>query len=243
MASTAVITYIRVSTAQQGRSGLGIEAQRQSLRQFAAAEGLELVREFVEVETGKGSDALDRRPQLKAALAAAKKLKCHVAVAKLDRLSRDVHFISGLMSHRVPFVVAELGADVDPFVLHLFAALAEKERALISTRTRQALAAAQARGVTLGSPRLAQARVSAVAAIKASADQHAANVLPIIKEAQMAGATTLRAVADALNARGISTARGGQWHAMSVKNVLDRPLARRVSQSPSGDFRPDCIVF
>jgi DNA invertase Pin-like site-specific DNA recombinase len=225
MASTTVITYIRVSTSQQGRSGLGIEAQRQSLRQFAKAEGLELVREFVEVETGKGSDALDRRPQLKAALAAAKRLKCHVAVAKLDRLSRDVHFISGLMAHRVPFVVAELGADVDPFVLHLFAALAEKERSLISTRTRQALAAAQARGVTLGSPKLAQARESAVTAIKAGADQHAANVLPMITEAQKAGATSLRAVAEALNARGISTARGGSWHAMSVKNVLDRPVA------------------
>jgi DNA invertase Pin-like site-specific DNA recombinase len=222
MVSTAVITYVRVSTSKQGRSGLGLEAQRQSLRQFAKAEGLELVREFVEVETGKGCDALDRRPQLKAALAAAKKLRCNVAVAKLDRLSRDVHFISGLMAHRVPFVVAELGADIDPFVLHLFAALAEKERSLISTRTRQALAAAQARGVTLGSPRLAQARESAVAAIRAGADQHAANVLPIIKEAQKAGATTLRAVAEALNARGISTARGGSWHAMSVKNVLDR---------------------
>ena len=150
-----------------------------------------------------------------------------MAVAKLDRLSRDVHFISGLMAHRVPFVVAELGADVDPFVLHLFAALAEKERSLISSRTRQALAAAQARGVTLGSPKLAQARGNAVASIKAGADQHAANVLPIIREAQRAGATTLRAIAEALNARGISTARGGSWHAMSVKNVLDRPLANK----------------
>jgi DNA invertase Pin-like site-specific DNA recombinase len=153
MTNRQVIAYIRVSTSQQGRSGLGIEAQRQSLYQFANAEGLELACEFIEVETGKGSDALDRRPQLKAALAAAKRLKCHVAVAKLDRLSRDVHFISGLMAHRVPFVVAELGADVDPFVLHLFAALAEKERSLISTRTRQALAAAKARGVTLKGPR------------------------------------------------------------------------------------------
>src|SRR5437660_12912566 len=179
MANTAVITYIRVSTSQQGRSGLGIEAQRQSLRQFAKAEGLELVREFVEVETGKGSDAIDRRPQLKAALAAAKKLKCLVAVAKLDRLSRDVHFISGLMSHRVPFVVAELGADVDPFVLHLFAALAEKERSLIASRTRQALAAAKERGVILGSPKLQLARESAAVAVKAQADQHAADVLPI----------------------------------------------------------------
>src|SRR5438477_1148062 len=98
MASTAVITYVRVSSAKQGRSGLGIEAQRQSLRQFAKAEGLELVREFVEVETGKGSDALERRPQLKAALAAAKRLRCNVAVA---RLSRDVHFISGLMARIV----------------------------------------------------------------------------------------------------------------------------------------------
>ena len=103
MTSTAMITYVRVSTSQQGRSGLGIEAQRRALQQFAKAEGLELTREFVEVETGKGADAIDRRPQLKAALAAAKKLKCNVAVAKLDRLSRDVHFISGLMAHRVPF--------------------------------------------------------------------------------------------------------------------------------------------
>ena len=111
MASTEVITYIRVSTSRQGRSGLGIEAQRQSLREFAKTEDLSLVREFVEVETGKGSDALDRRPELTAALAQARQAKCPVLVAKLDRLSRDVHFISGLMAHKVPFVVAELGAD------------------------------------------------------------------------------------------------------------------------------------
>ena len=131
MTDRPLITYIRVSTSQQGRSGLGIEAQRQALAHFAQPRA-SAVREFVEVETGKGSDAIDRRPQLKAALAAARKLRCHVAVAKLDRLSRDVHFISGLMAHKVPFLVAELGPDVDPFVLHLFAALAEKERALIS---------------------------------------------------------------------------------------------------------------
>jgi DNA invertase Pin-like site-specific DNA recombinase len=105
--------------------------------------------------------------------------------------------------------------------------LAEKERALISARTRQALAAAKERGVTLGSPKLSKARESAAASIKANADQHAANVLPIIKEAQKAGAATLRAVAEALNARGISTARGGAWHAMSVKNALDRSIARK----------------
>src|SRR5260221_1472596 len=218
-----LITYIRVSTSQQGRSGLGIEAQRQALSQFAMTEGFRAAREFVEVETGKGADALDRRPQLKAALAAARKQRCHVAVAKLDRLSRDVHFISGLMSHKVPFLVAELGPDVDPFVLHLFAALAEKERSLISTRTRQALTAAKARGVTLGNPKLHVARKNAVEAVKAEADRYATNVLPIIREAQKAGATTLRQIAEALNARGVTTARGGQWYATSVSNVLIGP--------------------
>ncbi|MGY3497143.1 DNA invertase Pin-like site-specific DNA recombinase [Bradyrhizobium sp. USDA 4502] len=217
-----LISYIRVSTSQQGRSGLGIEAQRQTLAYFAQAEGFTVVREFVEVETGKGADALDRRPQLNAALAAARKLRCHVAVAKLDRLSRDVHFISGLMAHKVPFLVAELGPDVDPFVLHLFAALAEKERALISTRTRQALSAAKARGVTLGNPRLQVARKSAVQAVKAEADRYAANVLPIIREAQKAGASTLRQIAEALNARGVPTARGGRWYAQSIANILER---------------------
>jgi DNA invertase Pin-like site-specific DNA recombinase len=181
MTATPIITYIRVSTTGQGRSGLGIEAQRQALNQFTQAEGFEVVREFVEVETGKGADALERRPQLKAALAAARKLRCRVAVAKLDRLSRDVHFISGLMAHRVPFVVAELGPDVDPFVLHLFAALAEKERALIATRTKQALSAAKARGVSLGNPTLHKARKSAVEAVQTEADRFAANILPVIR--------------------------------------------------------------
>jgi DNA invertase Pin-like site-specific DNA recombinase len=176
----------------------------------------------VEVETGKGADALDRRPQLTAALAHARKQRCSVAVAKLDRLSRDVHFISGLMAHRVPFLVAELGPDVDPFVLHLHAALAEKERALIAKRTKDALAAAKARGVTLGGPNLPEAREIAQARIKAHADQHAANVLPIIREAQRHGASTLRDIADALNARGVSTARGGRWYATTVKNLMER---------------------
>jgi DNA invertase Pin-like site-specific DNA recombinase len=217
-----LIGYVRVSTAQQGRSGLGIDAQRETLARFAATEGFELTRVFVEVETGKGSDALDRRPELAAALNEARRQKCSVAVAKLDRLSRDVHFISGLMAHRVPFVVAELGPDVDPFILHLFAALAEKERAMISTRTKAALAAAKARGVELGSPKLAQARTQAIASVKAVADQRAANVLPVIREIQRAGASSLHQIADALNARGISTSRGGRWHAKSVSNVLAR---------------------
>lgn len=217
-----LVGYIRVSTAQQSRSGLGMEAQRAAIARFAEAEGFELVREFVEVETGKGSDALERRPQLTAALAEARKCKCSVVVAKLDRLSRDVHFISGLMAQRVPFLVAELGPEVDPFVLHLYAALAEKERVMISERTRRALAAAKARGVALGGPKLTEARKAATVVIAANADQHAAKVLPIIREAQRAGATTLRSIAEVLNARGIHTARGGRWHATSVKNVMER---------------------
>jgi len=217
-----IVAYFRVSTNQQGRSGLGIEGQREALSRFAQSEGLDLVAEFVEVETGKGSDALDRRPQLAAALARARALRCPVAVSKLDRLSRDVHFISGLMTHRVPFVVADLGPDVDPFVLHLFAALAEKERALISGRTKSALAAAKAKGVKLGNPRIEAARSRAVASLQAEADRAASNVLPIIAEIRRSGATTLRAIAEALNARGVPTPRGGRWHAMSVRNVLAR---------------------
>src|ERR1700740_3378005 len=120
------IAYIRVSTARQGKSGLGLEAQRAALARFAEAEGYDLIQTFREVETGKGADALNRRPQLAAALKAAKKLKSPIIVAKLDRLSRDVHFINGLMMHKTPFIVAELGADADPFMLHVYAALAEK---------------------------------------------------------------------------------------------------------------------
>ncbi|SFV19259.1 recombinase family protein [Bradyrhizobium arachidis] len=123
-----IISYIRVSRESQGRSGLGLEAQRAANERFAAAEGYEIVAEYLEVETAKGFDALERRPQLAAALKQAKKLKCAVLVAKLDRLSRDVAFISALMAQRVPFVVAALGPNVDPFMLHIYAAIAEKER-------------------------------------------------------------------------------------------------------------------
>ena len=126
MTSKSLIGYARVSTSQQGRSGLGIEAQREALERFAASESFTLGRVFVEVETGKGADAFERRPQLAAALGEARRQRCPVAVAKLDRLSHDVHFISGLTAHRVPFVVAELGADMDPLILHLFAASLRK---------------------------------------------------------------------------------------------------------------------
>jgi DNA invertase Pin-like site-specific DNA recombinase len=217
------IAYLRVSTQQQQRSGLGIEAQRATVRQFAAAERLTIVAEFVEFESGKGPDALDRRPQLAAALAAAKASKCSVVVAKLDRLSRDVAFVSGLMAQRVPFIVAELGADADPFMLHIYAALAEKERALIADRTRAALAQKKAQGAVLGNrTNLPDAQAKDVAANREAADAFAANVLPIVRQIQAVGATTFRAIAAALNDRGVRTARGGAWHDSTVRNLLAR---------------------
>jgi DNA invertase Pin-like site-specific DNA recombinase len=231
------IAYYRVSTQRQGRSGLGIEAQKAAVARFAQQEGIELIGEHTEVETGKGADALDRRPTLSVALATAKKAKCPVIVAKLDRLSRDVHFISGLMAHRVPFVVAELGADADPFMLHLYAALAEKERALISQRTEAALAMVNksiadqgswvsrrsGRSITkLGNPRAAESIGRARAAILAQADQRAANIMPVIKSLQDSGITTYKRIAEALNTRAIQTARGGRWDATTVRRIVLR---------------------
>src|SRR5881392_2801468 len=217
------VAYYRVSTARQGRSGLGIEAQKAAVQRFAEAEGFELVSEFVEVETGKGSDALERRPQLAAALATGRARKCPVMVAKLDRLSRDVAFVAGLMAQRGPLIVAELGVDADPFMLHLYAALAEKERRLISERTRSALAARKAQGARLGNPRNAGEAAAAGRAVQiAEADQFAANVLPIVNSVRAAGVTDLRGIAQALNDRGVRTARGGRWHVSNVKNVIDR---------------------
>jgi len=217
------VAYYRVSTERQGRSGLGIEAQRAAVARFAENEEFERVAEFTEVETGKGSDALDRRPQLAAALAKARTLKCSVVVAKLDRLSRDVAFIAGLMAQRVPFIVAELGVDADPFMLHLYAALAEKERRLISQRTTAALAAKKAQGVTLGN----RSNIEAAGEIgrqsaKDKAATFASNVMPIVASVQATGVTTLAGIADALNGRGVRTARGGRWHVSTVMNMLRR---------------------
>jgi hypothetical protein len=159
------------------------------------------------------------------ALQAARKLGkgTPVIVAKLDRLSRDVAFIAGLMAQKVPFVDAELDADADPFMLHLYAALAEKERSLIAVRTRAALRAAKGRGVTLGNPKLAQARAVANSRKKAGADRTASEVMPVIEDIRQAGTTSLRAIAAALEARGVRTPRGGTaWTATTVKRVIDR---------------------
>ena len=177
----SAVAYYRVSTQRQGRSGLGLEAQRTAVARFAETEGITLLSEFTEVETGKGADALDRRPQLAAALATARQAKCPVLVAKLDRLSRDVAFIAGLMAQRVPFIVAELGSDADPFMLHLYAALAEKERRQISERTRSALASRKLQGTKLGNPiNAGQAAAAGRDVQTRAADRFAESVLPII---------------------------------------------------------------
>ena len=219
----STVAYYRVSTQQQHRSGLGIEAQRASVRRFAEAEGMTVIGEYVEAETGKGADALDRRPQLAAALAAARSAKCSVVVSKLDRLSRDVAFVSGLMAQRVPFIVAELGRDADPFMLHLYAALAEKERRLISDRTKAALAAKKAQGARLGNPtNLVLAGCTGREAQVSCANDFATKLLPLVHAIQNSGATTLEAITRALNQRGVRPARGTRWHASSVANLLSR---------------------
>jgi DNA invertase Pin-like site-specific DNA recombinase len=231
-----IVAYLRVSTREQGRSGLGIEGQREAIARFAEAEGFEVAAEFTEIETGKGSNALERRPQLADALAEARRQGrgTPIAVAKLDRLSRDVHFVSGLMSRGVPFLVAELGPDVPPLLLHILVSVAEQERRLISERTRAALAAAKARGQVLGNPRLAALSAAANARQEAAADAHAAAVLPAIREAQAAGAKSLRQIAAALTGRGVPTARGGKWEAATVRNVLRR--------APSNGLDPGCAL-
>jgi DNA invertase Pin-like site-specific DNA recombinase len=218
-----VIAYLRVSTQRQQRSGLGIEAQRSAIQQFAANERLVIAGEYTEYETGKGADALDRRSQLAAALAAAKALKCSIVVSKLDRLSRDVAFVAGLMAQRVPFMVAELGRDADPFMLHLYAALAEKERRLISERTKAALQAKRTNGARLGNrTNLRTAGSLGRAAQVQTANQFAAGVLPVVEAVRKAGAVSLAAIADALNERAIAAPGGGRWHRSSVRNLLAR---------------------
>jgi DNA invertase Pin-like site-specific DNA recombinase len=223
------VAYYRVSTRQQQRSGLGIEAQRATVQRFAEAEQLTIIAEFVEAESGKGADALDRRPQLAAALAAAKAGKCCVLVSKLDRLSRDVAFVAGLMAQRVPFIVAELGRDADPFMLHLYAALAEKERRLISERTKAALAIRKASGTKLGNPiNIRVAGEIGRSVLTATADEQAYRLLPMLRAVQGDGAVTLAAITAALNNRKIPTPRAARWHVSSVANLLAR--AKRLEQ-------------
>ena len=223
-----MIAYLRVSKAKQGRDGLGVEAQREAIRLFAGANEIEVVQEFVEVETGKGYDALARRPVLAAAFAEARRRKCAVLVAKLDRLSRNSAFIGELLERKVPFFVCEFGLGVDKFMIHIHAAVSEREREMIGERTRLALAAAKRRGVTrdgkpftIGNPRIDVARRKASRALKNEADRFAANVAPLIRSLRDQG-LTFAEVADSLAVRGVATARGGRWTAARAQEALSR---------------------
>jgi DNA invertase Pin-like site-specific DNA recombinase len=216
------IIYTRVSTAEQGKSGLGLLAQLNAVNQFCTDESIEVLAHYEETETGKGFDAIDKRPQLAKALAHAKKEGASLVVAKLDRLSRNVAFISSLMETKVPFIVAQLGKDADPFMLHLYAALSEKERELISTRTKAALAVLKAQGVVLGNQtNLDEARLLSNATNRAEATAFADKVMATVLQYRKDG-DTLPAIADKLNNMGVKTRRGGKWYASTVSNILKR---------------------
>ena len=210
------VSYLRVST-DKGKSGLGLAAQRKAVETFLNGGKWTLAAELVEIETGKRSD----RPELAKAIATAKKLKAKLVIARLDRLARNVHFVSGLMETGVDFVACDM-PNATPFMLHIYAAVAEEEARAISVRTKAALAAAKARGVKLGGPKLAQARLLGHAANRKAADKFAANVRPIIEQVRASGVTSLRKVAAVLQARGVPTARGGQWTVAQVSNALRR---------------------
>jgi DNA invertase Pin-like site-specific DNA recombinase len=215
------VTYLRVSTDRQGKSGLGLEAQRAAVADHVAGKG-EIAGEYVEIESGTKNE----RPQLTRALAEAKRIGAVLLIAKLDRLARNVAFIANLLESGVEIAAADM-PEANRFLFHVMAAVAEHEAQAISDRTRAALAAAKARGVALGwsmperwdEQRQASRKGAAKNAQKAC--MHAANVLPVIRQIASGGAS-LRRIADELNARGIKTARGGLWYAGTVRNVIAR---------------------
>jgi DNA invertase Pin-like site-specific DNA recombinase len=215
-----LIAYYRVSTDKQGQSGLGMEAQRRLVESYAERSACEVVESYTEVESGKGKGV--NRPQLVKALTHARKAKATLVIAKLDRLGRNVHFVSGLMESGIPFVAAD-SPDDEPFILHMKAAFGEEEVRKISQRTKAALAELKAKGVALGKPenltRSAQAKGS-----KANRDQAVteyASLLPKIRQAKADG-LSLRAIAERLNQDGQTTRTGAEWLAMQVKRLLDR---------------------
>ena len=211
------IAYFRVSTDRLGGSGLGLDAQRAAVDGFFNGNAWECLEAFTEIESGKRSD----RPELVKALAACKKARATLVIAKLDRLSRSAHFITGLMESGVDFVCCDMPA-ANKTMLQIWAVMAEWEREQISARTKAALAAAKARGVKLGSPTPERGSAKGGASTKARADLFAANVAPVIADIKAAGITTLTGIAGALAARGVATARGGAWDARTVANVLQR---------------------
>jgi DNA invertase Pin-like site-specific DNA recombinase len=209
------IAYYRVSTEQQGRSGLGLEAQKKAVLDFLNGGQWELVAEFTEVETGKKAHTANR-PELEHALKLCKKTRATLVIAKLDRLARNVHFISGLMERGVKFCAVEF-PNADPFMLHVHAAMSEHERRLISARTKAGLERAKARGVKLGKHGAVLARENA-----AKAKAQARELKPVIAELRKAGKATVRAIMEELNGRGIKTLRGGTWHPQTVNVLLHR---------------------
>lgn len=215
------ISYARVSSKKQGKSGLGLEAQQKMISDFIAANGGELVESFVEVESGKTDD----RPQLAKAIRKAQLVGGRVLVGKLDRLSRDLHFITQLQKTKIDFAVCDL-PGCDSFTIHIYGALAQREREMISARTKAGLAAAKARGVKLGTDNLhhadmVAARAKGAESVRMLADDFAAKVKPMISAMKSQG-STLREIAGQLEAAGVKTARGGKWTATAVKNVLER---------------------
>ena len=212
------VMYSRVSTGEQGKSGLGLEAQKEAVSRFCAANGFEVVAEFQEIASGKL--AVCYRPGLNAALEKAKRLKCPVIVAKLDRLSRSVALVSTLMERGVPFFCADLGIDVDPFMLHIHAAVGEKERKMIGARTSAALQAKKARNETVGNKStLPKAVVAAAKLKKAEAQQFASRVYPLIDGLLRSG-MSLNSIARQFNQTSLPTSAGGFWTAKAVSRVI-----------------------
>jgi len=211
------VAYYRVSTDKQGQSGLGLEAQRQAVMNYLNGGPWKLVAEHTEVESGKRN----ARPELEKALAACRRHKAKLCIAKLDRLSRNLAFIATLMDSGVEFVAVD-NPHANKLTIHILAAVAEHEREAISERTKAALQAAKRRGVKLGGTRLPAARRASIKARSEIADAFAANVRPIIKEIQASGVSSMRGIARALTARGVKTARGGDWSDVQVAAVLRR---------------------
>ena len=211
------VAYYRVSTDRQGQSGLGLDAQRHAVAQHIGQA--ELVAEFTEVESGRKND----RQQLAHALSLAKRTKSVLVIAKLDRLARNVHFISGLLESNVPFVCADM-PEADRTFLQMMAVFAEHEARKISERTKAALAQVKAQGRKLGCPTPQIGSAQGVESIKQKAGDYAQRVAPIVKDIMAkSGATTLREIAQALTSRGVQTPRGNtEWHASQVSNIIIR---------------------
>lgn len=222
MADGKFIAYYRVSTDRQGRSGLGLEAQQEAVTGYLNGGNWQLLDEFVEVESGKRDD---NRPQLAAALAACRKQKATLVIAKLDRLARNVAFIANLMDSKAEFVAVDF-PTANRLTLHIMAAFAEHEREMISARTKAALAIRKAQGAKLGNrTNIAEARALGAAAIKRKADTFAAKVVPTIEAIKRTGTTSYNGIAKALNDRGVKTAQNGTWAAATVRNVMLRAPA------------------